>query len=59
MRVFKIKCPECEAPAIIRKSEWKDKKVADLYCACSDVECGHTFVQCDLFPFIKPQRADR
>lgn len=44
MRVFKIKCPECDAQAIIRKSEWKDKKVADLYCACSDVECGHTFV---------------
>ncbi|MHC9057780.1 Ogr/Delta-like zinc finger protein [Pantoea sp. y20] len=44
MRVFKIKCPECESPAIIRKSEWKDKKVADLYCACQRVECGHTFV---------------
>ncbi|NHB87176.1 ogr/Delta-like zinc finger family protein [Photorhabdus tasmaniensis] len=44
MRVFKIHCPECHAPAIIRKTEWKDKKVADLYCACTEVECGHTFV---------------
>lgn len=44
MRVFKIKCPECGSPAIIRKSDWKDKKLADLYCACTEVECGHTFV---------------
>lgn len=44
MRVFNIKCPECGQPAIIRKSDWKDKKLADLYCACTEVECGHTFV---------------
>ncbi|EPF2622513.1 ogr/Delta-like zinc finger family protein [Yersinia enterocolitica] len=44
MRMFKIKCTECRAPAIIRKTEWKDVKIADLYCACSNVECGHTFV---------------
>lgn len=44
MRVFKIRCPEYGSPAIIRKSDWKDKKLADLYCACSEVECGHTFV---------------
>lgn len=44
MRVFKIKCPECGSPAIIRKSDWKDKKLADLYCACAELECGHTFV---------------
>ncbi|WP_247649069.1 ogr/Delta-like zinc finger family protein [Enterobacter bugandensis] len=39
-----MKCPECGQPAIIRKSDWKDKKLADLYCACTEVECGHTFV---------------
>ncbi|MDM2943306.1 ogr/Delta-like zinc finger family protein [Citrobacter sp. Cm038] len=44
MRVFKIKCPECGSPDIIRKSDWKDKKLADLYCACTEVECGYTFV---------------
>lgn len=44
MRVFKINCPVCQAAAIIRKTEWKDRKVADLYCACTEVECGHTFV---------------
>ena len=44
MRIFKIHCPECNAPAVIRKTEWKNKQLADLYCACSEVECGHTFV---------------
>ncbi|EPN2803311.1 ogr/Delta-like zinc finger family protein [Serratia marcescens] len=44
MRIFKIRCPECEAPAIIRKTDWKSRHLADMYCACSDVECGHTFV---------------
>ncbi|BEM82125.1 transcriptional regulator [Serratia marcescens] len=44
MRIFKIHCPECDAPAIIRKTEWKNKQLADLYCACTEVECGHTFV---------------
>lgn len=47
MRILKTHCPECGAPSVIRKSEWKDSnksRFADLYCACSDVECGHTFV---------------
>ncbi|HAT5009351.1 ogr/Delta-like zinc finger family protein [Serratia sp. PGPR-27] len=44
MRIFKIHCPECDAPAIIRKTEWKNKQLADLYCACTEVECGHIFV---------------
>ena len=44
MRIFKINCPECGSPAIIRKSDWKDRKLADVYCACAEVNCGHTFV---------------
>ncbi|EMH4132619.1 ogr/Delta-like zinc finger family protein [Serratia marcescens] len=44
MRVMKVYCPECGESAIIRKTCRKDKKLSDLYCACSDVECGHTFV---------------
>ncbi|HEJ9057264.1 TPA: ogr/Delta-like zinc finger family protein [Serratia fonticola] len=44
MRVLKVYCPECGENAIIRKTYRKDKKLSDLYCACSDVECGHTFV---------------
>ncbi|EEV7741003.1 ogr/Delta-like zinc finger family protein [Escherichia coli] len=44
MRIFKARCPDCGAPAVIRKTDWKTPELADLYCACSDVECGHTFV---------------
>ncbi len=51
MCIFKIDCPECGSPATIRKSDWKDKKLADLYCACSEVECGHTFVFNAMFSY--------
>ncbi|EMB3049159.1 ogr/Delta-like zinc finger family protein [Escherichia coli] len=44
MRIFKARCPDCGAPAVIQKTDWKTPELADLYCACSDVECGHTFV---------------
>ncbi len=44
MRVMKILCTECGANAVIRKTARKHRQIADLYCACSDVECGHTFV---------------
>lgn len=44
MRVLVIKCPECDAKAVIRKTNRKHRQIADVYCACSDVECGHTFV---------------
>ncbi len=45
MRIFKVRCRECGSVAVIRKTHWIiDNDLADLYCACSDVECGHTFV---------------
>lgn len=44
MRVLRIACTECGSKAIIKKTVWKDKTFADLYLACSNVECGHTFV---------------
>ncbi|MDY4350722.1 MULTISPECIES: ogr/Delta-like zinc finger family protein [Pectobacterium] len=44
MRVMKILCPICEARAIIKKTARKHKELSDLYCSCTDVECGHTFV---------------
>ncbi|HFJ4332302.1 ogr/Delta-like zinc finger family protein [Serratia liquefaciens] len=44
MRVMKVNCTECGAAAIISKTNRKDPKLSDLYCQCSDVECGHTFV---------------
>ena len=44
MRVMKVICPECGANSVIKKTARKHREIADLYCACSDVECGHTFV---------------
>lgn len=44
MRVLKIECPDCGAKAIIKKTNRKHREIADIYCACSEVECGHTFV---------------
>lgn len=44
IRVMKIKCPECQADAKISKTNRKHPQLSDLYCACSNIECGHTFV---------------
>lgn len=44
MRVLKNYCPECLAPVVIRKTERKSAKYSDLYCQCTNVECGHTYV---------------
>src|SRR5471030_1769 len=44
MRVMKVICPECGANSVIKKTSRKHREIADLYCACSDYECGHTFV---------------
>jgi len=44
MRVLKVECTECGAKAVIKKTNRKHREIADIYCACSDVECGHTFV---------------
>lgn len=44
MRVLKIECTECGSKAVIRKTNRKHRHIADIYCACADVECGHTFV---------------
>ncbi|EML0363862.1 ogr/Delta-like zinc finger family protein [Providencia rettgeri] len=44
VRVLKIFCPICGQRATIRKSNRKHREISDLYCACNDVECGHTYV---------------
>ena len=44
MRVMRIDCPACGEKAIIKKTVRKHRELSDLYCACSDYECGHTFV---------------
>ncbi|MFB9134269.1 ogr/Delta-like zinc finger family protein [Vibrio olivae] len=41
MRVF---CPECGAKSCIQKSNRISSKYTDLYCSCSEPECGHSFV---------------
>lgn len=49
MRIMKMTCPECLADAKIRKTNRKHPQLADVYCYCSNVECGHTFVMCVSF----------
>jgi len=44
MRVMRVDCPACGAKSIIKKTARKHRDLSDLYCACSDYECGHTFV---------------
>ncbi|WP_318515129.1 ogr/Delta-like zinc finger family protein [Photobacterium leiognathi subsp. mandapamensis] len=41
---MRVNCNECGAKARIQKTNWLSSKAADLYCSCSDAECGHTFV---------------
>jgi len=41
MRVF---CPECNNKSRIQKTNRISTSYADLYCSCSDPECGHSFV---------------
>lgn len=44
MRVLKIECPVCKAVAAIRKTNRKHPQLYDVYCYCSNIECGHSFV---------------
>ena len=44
MRIMKMTCPECLADATIRKTNRKHPQLADVYCSCTNIECGHTFV---------------
>ncbi|MGP3593387.1 ogr/Delta-like zinc finger family protein [Vagococcus sp. WN89Y] len=44
MRVMKMICTECLAIATIRKTNRKHPQLADVYCSCTNVECGHSFV---------------
>ncbi|EOH3234331.1 ogr/Delta-like zinc finger family protein [Morganella morganii] len=60
MRKMRVICPVCEADAVIRKSNRKHRELVDLYCACSDVECGHTFVSQVTFSHtISPSAKDK
>ncbi|WP_230354216.1 ogr/Delta-like zinc finger family protein [Lelliottia sp. WAP21] len=42
--IDEIYCPVCVSAATVRKINRKPPKLSDVYCYCSNVECGHTFV---------------
>lgn len=41
---MRIKCPECGSRAIIKTTNPIHPQLSELYCACGDVNCGHTYV---------------
>lgn len=44
LRSPKIIYPECNGNSTIKKTVRKHPHLSDVYCACNNVECGHTFV---------------
>ena len=41
---MRVLCRICSKKAIIGKTDRLSVDHANLYCSCSDPECGHTFV---------------
>jgi len=41
---MKMTCPACLAEAKIRKTNRKHPQLADMYCHCTNMECGLSFV---------------
>ncbi|MEZ9472765.1 transcriptional regulator [Vibrio lentus] len=41
---MRVVCTECGEKARIQKSNRISAGYSDLYCSCSDPECGHSFV---------------
>jgi hypothetical protein len=41
---MRVLCTSCGQKAIIGKTDRLSVEHANLYCSCSDPECGHTFV---------------
>jgi hypothetical protein len=37
-------CPDCLADATISRTNRKYPQLSDVYCQCTNLECGHTFV---------------
>ena len=55
----RMACPHCDAQSEIRTSRMVSKTMRELIYACTDMECGHTFVatteiQRTLSPSAKP-----
>lgn len=45
----RVVCDACNEQAIIRSSAAMSPHVRELFCICSNVHCGHTFVVHQLF----------
>lgn len=43
MRVSRVICTACNSNAVIKKTVRKHRELSDLYCSCTNIECGHTF----------------
>ncbi|WP_445946366.1 ogr/Delta-like zinc finger family protein [Shewanella sp.] len=41
---MRVLCTSCGTKAIIGKTDRLSLAHANLYCSCTDPECGHTFV---------------
>ena len=41
---FRVYCPVCKKVARIESSNSMDRQFKQAYCACTNPECGHTFV---------------
>jgi len=41
---MRVLCTVCGKKAVIGKTDRISSAHANLYCSCSDPECGHTFV---------------
>ncbi|XPV75175.1 MAG: ogr/Delta-like zinc finger family protein [Desulfovibrio sp.] len=40
----RVRCDRCGSLAKIKSSSEEDPTYKKLYCACENLECGHTFV---------------
>ncbi|MHA6822186.1 ogr/Delta-like zinc finger family protein [Ralstonia pseudosolanacearum] len=41
---MKVTCPHCDSVASIRTSRAVSRVTRELYCQCTNLLCGHTFV---------------
>ena len=57
MATIRVKCSVCGAVCRVTKSREQSPTVKHLYCQCTDIECGHTFVEVQHFGYtISPSR---
>lgn len=53
----RVKCNVCGAVCRIKKSRELSPTVKHLYCQCTNIDCGHTFVEVQSFGYtISPSR---